>query len=85
MGPDPHDLPTPTASTVAAAPGLSPSRQRRGQLGGPVPAVSMPQTSVAKRANFAGAAIILRVFSMMQRMFASAMRSGRLPSCGVPK
>ncbi len=50
-----------------------------------MPAVSMPQTSVAKRANFAGAAIILRVFSMMQRMFASAMRSGRLPSCGVPK
>lgn len=45
----------------------------------------MPQTSVAKRANFAGAAIILRVLSMMQRMFASAMRSDRLPSCGVPK
>ena len=26
-----------------------------------------------------------RALSMMQRMFASAMRSGRLPSCGVPK
>lgn len=85
MGTGPHDLPTPTASMVAVAPGPSPSRQRRGPLSGPVPAGSMPQTSVAKRANFAGAAIILRVFSMMQRMFASAMRSGRLPSCGVPK
>lgn len=50
-----------------------------------MPAGSMPQTSVAKRANFAGAVIILRVLSMMQRMFASAMRSDRLPSCGVPK
>lgn len=51
----------------------------------PFSAMALAQKSSLRGARSSGAAIILRVLSMMQRMLASAMRSERLLSCGAPK